>query len=202
MFDAKMRRLIDPPLNKVAARLAAAGLTGNMMTSLGLLLGLGSALAVANAAFELALALLLISRIADGLDGAVARAREEASEFGGYYDIVSDFLVWAALPVGFAIADVEANALPAAILLASFIGTTSSFLAYAILAAKAGHENEAQGKKSFYYLSGLTEGTETIAFFTAMMLLPDWFPILAYIFAAMALVTTISRVLAARKVYG
>ena len=102
MFDAAIRRHIDPPLNRVGARIASLGVTANAVTAIGLGLGLGSAIAVAWGAFGVALALLIVSRFADGLDGAVARATSP-TDFGGYFDITADFLFYGAVPLGFSV---------------------------------------------------------------------------------------------------
>ena len=200
MLDRYARKLIDPPLNILGPMVARTGVSANTLTLAGLALGVGAALAVALHAYHFALLLLLANRFLDGLDGAVARA-EMPTQFGGYLDIVSDFFFWALLPLGFALAD-PVNALPAAALLASFVATGTTFLAYAILAAKAGETTAARGEKSFFHLGGLTEGTETIGFFVIVMLWPALFPALALIFAALASVTAITRVWEAWRVYG
>jgi phosphatidylglycerophosphate synthase len=135
----------------------------------------------------------LLSRLLDGLDGAVARA-STPTDRGGFLDITLDFLFYAAIPLGFAFADPAANALPAAVLLASFIGTGSSFLAFAALAEKRRLADTALPGKSFYFLGGLTEATETIAAFAAMCLWPQWFGPIAYGFAALCAITTALRI--------
>jgi hypothetical protein len=91
---------------------------------------------------------------------------------------------------------------PAAFLILSFVGTGTSFLAFAILAAKRGLASEARGRKSLYYLGGLTEGTETIAVFAAFCLFPSEFAVLAYGFGALCWLTTAARVVAARRSFG
>src|SRR3546814_12586003 len=96
-----------------------------------------------------------------------------SSDLGGYIDIVLDFIAYALLALSFAIRDPAAAALPAAFLLASFMGTASSFLAYAILAGRHGRETSLLGRKSFYHLGGLTEGTETLEFFALCLVLPS-----------------------------
>jgi phosphatidylglycerophosphate synthase len=191
MLDRYARKLIDPPLNQMARGLVRTNVTANQITVFGLGTGFATFLCVAFGAFEIALILLLLNRLGDGLDGAVARLRGP-TEFGGYIDIVADFALWALLPLGFALYD-PAYGFAAAVLLASFIGTGTTFLAHAILAAKAGDENSAQGRKSFFYLGGLTEGTETIAFFIVMLLWPQHFAPFAYIFAALAALTVVTR---------
>ena len=144
----------------------------------------------------LGLALLLLNRLCDGLDGAVAR-RRGVTDLGGFLDIVLDFLIYAAVPFAFALADPAANALPGAFLIFSFMGTGSSFLAYAIMAAKRGIATELRGRKSLYYLGGLTEGTETIVAFVLACLWPAWFPLIAWTFGALCWLTTATRIVAA-----
>jgi phosphatidylglycerophosphate synthase len=200
MLDAQLRPLIDPLLDRLGRPLAAGGIDANHVTLLGFAIGLGAVPALAGGAYWLALALILLSRLLDGIDGAVARA-SAPTDFGGFLDIVCDFVFYAAVPLGFALAD-PANALPAVFLVVSFMGTGASFLAYAALAAKRGVTSELRGRKSLYYLGGLTEGFETILCFVAMCLLPASFPTLAWIFGAMCWITTASRVLAARTSFG
>ena len=112
------------------------------------------------------LALLLASRLADGLDGAVAR-QTQPTDRGAFLDITLDFLFYASIPLAFALADPPANALAAAVLLAAFIGTGSSFLAFAVLAERRGLESADYPYKGIFYLGGLTEATETLICFAA-----------------------------------
>jgi len=197
MFDSTLRPLIDPPLHILGRGLAATGVSANQVTFAGLGLGLGAAVAILFQNFTLALALIVASRLADGLDGAIARIRGKTA-FGSYLDIVSDFAFYAAIPVAFGIAFPEAR-LAALVLVASFILSGGSFLASAIIAAEKGWETRAQGEKSFYYLAGLAEGAETIAFFILFCLLPGWFAPLAYVFAGMCLLTALGRTLVLRS---
>ncbi|MGB1026920.1 MAG: CDP-alcohol phosphatidyltransferase family protein, partial [Rhodospirillaceae bacterium] len=151
MFDARLRPLIDPPLNRMAAWIAARGISANALTVIGFVIGLAAVPALAAGLYWVAFFLIGFNRLADGLDGPVARARPEgSSEVGGFLDITLDFLFYGAIVVGFALADPARNALPAAVLLFCFIGTGSSFLAFAIIAAKHDLTTEAQGKKGIY----------------------------------------------------
>ena len=138
-----------------------------------------------------ALATILFNRLLDGLDGAVAR-QTGITDCGGFLDISLDFIFYAAVVLGFALG-APANALPAATLLFAFMGTGSSFLAFAIMAGKRGIENPVYHHKSLYYLGGLTEGSETIALFVLMCLWPAAFAPLAYGFALLCAITTLTR---------
>lgn len=195
MLDGRLRPLIDPPLDRLGRGLAARGVAADAVTLLGFALGLGAMAAVAAGAYPTGLGLLLLNRLADGLDGAVARHRGP-TDLGGFLDIVLDFITYAGLVFAFALAEPDRNALAAAFLLFAFMGTGSSFLAFAIMAAKRGTTTAQAGRKSLYYLGGLTEGTETILFLVAACLLPGHFPLLAAIFGAMCWLTTLGRVAA------
>ena len=195
MLDAKLRPLIDRVLNPIGRGLVVLGITANQVTMVGVAFGLIAAGCVAAGLFYLAFWLVIANRIIDGLDGAVARA-SRSSDFGGYLDIVSDFIFYSAVPLAFAVARPE-TALAAAFLIFSFIGTATSFLGFAILAEKHQVTTQIRGKKAFYYLGGLTEGTETILLFLAMLVWPDYFSLLAITFGILCWVTTGTRIYAA-----
>ena len=200
MLDAKLRPLIDGPLNRAGAALADRGISANEVTGFALFMGLIAAgMIAAGLPGALALVPLAISRLADGLDGAVARATEK-TDFGGLLDIVGDFAFYAVIPLGFAFRD-GANGVAAAFLLAAFYINGASFLGYAVMAEKRGITTEAQGKKSLYYSAGLLEGTETIGFFVALCLWPEAFRPLAVVFGLLCLFTTGARLALARRVF-
>jgi phosphatidylglycerophosphate synthase len=195
MLDARARRLIDPLLNRAGAEAARRGVPADAVTLGGFALGVLAMLAVMAGWYGLGLLLLALNRLADGLDGAVAR-HSRLTDLGGFLDIVLDFIVYAGMVFAFAVADPGRNAPAAAFLLFAFMGTGSSFLAFAIMAAKRRLTTELRGHKSLYYLGGLTEGTETILFLVLVCLLPGWFPALAMAFGGMCWLTTAARVLA------
>jgi phosphatidylglycerophosphate synthase len=201
MLDGLMREVIDAPLNHGGRWLAARGASANTVTLVGLGFGLAAALLLALGWSGLVVALfILASRLADGLDGAVARARGK-SDFGGYLDIVCDFVFYAAIPLAFILRDPSANGMAGAFLLASFYVNAATFLGYAILAAKRGMETTSRGEKSLYFTAGLLEGTETIAFFLLLVLWPASFVPAAWIFGALCLVTAGARVLLAARTF-
>lgn len=199
MLDARLRPVIDPPLNRAGAALARAGVTANGLTFAGLALGLAGAGAIAFGHVDWGLALIIANRIADGLDGAVARARGP-SDLGGYFDIVADFAFYVSIPLAFGILS-PGNTLPALVLVASFVLTGVSFLAFAVIAAKRGEETIAHGRKSFFYSTGLAEGAETIAVFIAMCVWPAWFGVIAYAYAGLCVATVFQRSAMAASVF-
>ncbi|RGP37050.1 CDP-alcohol phosphatidyltransferase family protein [Pseudotabrizicola alkalilacus] len=199
MLDGAMRRLIDPPLNRTGRWLAARGATADGITLLGLGFGLAAAGMIAGGLPGwLALVPLLIGRVLDGLDGAVARATFK-TDFGGYFDIFCDFVFYAAIPLAFVLRDPQANGVAGAFLLAAFYTNAASFLGYAIIAAKRRMSTTQQGEKSLYYAVGLLEGTETIVFFTLLCLFPAMFPAAAMVFGGLCLVTAAARVVLGRR---
>lgn len=201
MLDGVMRGVIDPGLTRWGLRLAQRGWTADAMTALGLAFGVATALILAlGLPSWLALVPLLAGRLADGLDGAIARAQGK-TDFGGFADILADFVFYGAVPLAFALRDPEL-AQAAAFLLFSFYVNGAGFLAFATMAAKRGMETRAQGEKSLYFSAGLLEGTETILLFVALCLWPGAFQPLAWAFGALCLVTTGVRVLLARRVFG
>lgn len=193
MLDRFATALIRPTVDATARALVRAGVRANTITVAGFAIGLGAAVLIAIHAYSMGLAAIFASRIADALDGAVAR-QTRTSDAGGFLDIALDFVFYASIPLAFAVADPAAHALPAAALLAAFVGTSSSFLAFAVLAAKRGLTSLDYPDKSFYFLGGLTEATETLACFTAMCLWPQHFALLAWVFTGLCAITTVTRI--------
>ncbi len=193
MLDRILTALIKPGITRLAQGLQSLGLRANQVTVMGFLIGLFGAFLIAGQAYLAGVVAIFISRLFDALDGALARLTH-ATDAGGFLDIALDFLFYASIPLAFAVADPAHNALPAAVLLAAFIGTGSSFLAFAVIAAQRGLKNLAVPNKSFYFLGGLTEATETLAFFAAMCVWPQHFATLAYVFAALCAVTIATRI--------
>lgn len=200
MFDAAIRPHIEKPLARMASHLVRWGLSANAVTAMGFLLGMGAAGLVASGQFIPGLLVFLLSRLLDGLDGAVAR-QTRLTDLGGYLDITLDFIVYASMVMGFALADPSRNALAAAFLTTSFMAPASTFLAYAIFAAKRGITTEIRGRKSMYYLGGLTEGFETILTLSLMCVFPQWFAVIAVIYAVMCWITGGTRIAAAMQAF-
>ncbi|MBK0327963.1 CDP-alcohol phosphatidyltransferase family protein [Rhodobacteraceae bacterium F11138] len=201
MIDAALIPLQQRLLNPLAQRLAKRGIGADQITLAGFGIGILAVPALAAGLFGLALVFILLNRVADGLDGAVARLGTPTDR-GAFLDITLDFLFYPLVPLGFALADPAQNALPAAVLITAFVGTGSSFLAFAAIAAQRGQTPQAYPTKGIYYLGGLTEGAETIAVLTAMCLLPGAFPVLALVFSAACAITTVTRWAQGWRVFG
>ena len=166
MLDRHLHPRIKPLLHQCVRVLDKPGITPDGLTLVGFAIGVLALPFLALGWYLAALVVILLNRLLDGLDGALAR-RRELTDAGGFLDISLDFL---------------------------FIGTGSSFLAFAALAAKHQIDNPGYAHKSFYYLGGLTEGTETILLFVLGCLFPAWFAWFAWIFGALCWMTTFTRV--------
>lgn len=194
MLDKYITPYIKPLLTPVVKLLHKRAITADQLTVVGFLVGMLSVPLIAFGYWHAALVAIILNRTFDGLDGELARYAKQSSSAGGYLDITLDFLFYAAIPFGFILADPEQNSIAGSLLLATFIGTGSSFLAFAIAAEKFNIEKPQFKYKSFYYLNGLTEGTETIALFIAFCIWPQHFSILAILFAFACIVTIFTRI--------
>lgn len=201
MFDPILKEKITPFLDHIGRRLASYGLSANGATRIGLLLGLISAGLIVLEWYLVALFFLVASRMLDGLDGAIARATK-STQYGGFIDITYDFFFYGAIPLAFGFANPEQNMMAAAVLLAAFYANGSSFLAYAIAAAKLDIETKAYGRKAFFFSRGIAEAFETYAFFVLFCLFPNWFAPLAYGFTALCALSVIDRLFLAKSVFG
>lgn len=201
MIDARLlplqRFLMAPPARWLVAR----GVQADQITLAGCAIGLLAALAAAFGLYWLALIGLALNRLADGLDGAVARLTTPTDR-GAFLDIALDFVFYAVFPIGFIFADSAANGLPGAVLIASFVLTGTSFLAFSVIAERRGLQADDYPTKGIYYLGGLAEGAETIAVFAAFCLFPEAFAGIAWVFAAVCIVTGITRYVAGWQVFG
>ncbi|WP_051118451.1 CDP-alcohol phosphatidyltransferase family protein [Vibrio campbellii] len=193
MLDSLSIKIIKWPLTQSAKLIDKCGVTANQTTLFGFALGCFALPVLIAEQYTLALAFILLNRICDGLDGALARI-QGITDAGGFLDISLDFLFYSLIPFGFVLANPEQNAVAGAFLIFSFIGTGSSFLAFAIMAGKRGIDNPVYKHKSLYYMSGLTEGTETIGCFVLFCLFPQHFAVIAYIFGAACWFTTFTRI--------
>ena len=197
MFDVALRRLVDPALIRMAGWIADTRMSANMLTISGAGLALGAAFFVTQSNFIAALGLILLNRIFDGLDGAIARINGP-TELGGYLDTICDYIFYLSIPLAFGLI-APVNQIPALLLIASFTLTAVSFLAFAAIAARRAPDDGAYGPKAFIYSTGLMEGGETIAFLTLFCLFPAFFPMLALVLAALCLLTVAQRLILAAK---
>lgn len=194
MIDGVLREAKDRALAPVVHRLAGR-VSPAVLTALSLLGGLGGGGAAAGLRWW-AVAIWLVGRVADGLDGAVARSNGRQSDLGGYLDMMADTLGYSAVPLGIAIAQDRPSVWAAcAVLLASFYVNTMSWTYLAAVAEKRGTGATAQHERTTVHMpTGLVEGTETIAFFVLMLAWPSAAPVLFSAMAALVALTIGQRV--------
>jgi phosphatidylglycerophosphate synthase len=200
VLDRPLIAWLRPGLERGARVLQRWNVHADAVTLLGFAIGIAAAFAIAGEAYLVGLALMLVSRLCDGLDGALARLTRPTDR-GAFLDIALDFLFYASVPLAFALGDPSQRALPAATLLAAFIGTGSSFLAFAVFAERRGLRSEAYPRKGLFYLGGLTEATETLICFALMCAWPHAFAWWAYGFAALCAITIVGRVAAGWRAF-
>lgn len=195
MLDVFAVKIIKSPLNSMAMILKNLNVKPDQVTIVGFGFGLVSFIFLWLGWYKLGLVFILVNRVMDGLDGALARITEK-TDAGGFLDICLDFIFYSLVIVGFALSNPQINGLPASVLIFSYIGTGSSFLAFAVMAQKYNLKSVKYPHKSIYYIGGLTEGTETIILLVLICLFPAKFPILAYGFAFLCFITTTTRIVA------
>lgn len=201
MIDPWWIKQLQRPLQRAAQVAVRLGVSANQVTVVSFLLGMLAVPALAFEQYAVALIAILLNRLGDGLDGAIARI-DGTTDAGGYLDISLDFIFYSAVPFGFLLADPMQNAVAAGLLMLTFMGTGATFLAFAAIAAKRGIDNPNYPNKSLHYLGGLTEGFETIAVFVLMCVLPQFFVELAYGFALLCWITALSRLYAGYRTLG
>ena len=198
MLDKKFNLFFKPILTKIARVLLNREFTSNQITLFGFILGIFSFIFLSLGMIYIALLFFILNRIFDGIDGTLARL-SKPTDLGGFYDIISDFFIYALLPLGFIFFD-KNNFLSMSLLLTSFIGTCSTFLTTAWIFEKKKIQIEKLSKKSFYYSEGLIEGTETIFLFILMFIFYEAASFIAWIFGVLCFITALIRVIKVSKI--
>lgn len=193
MLDPWAIKLLNSPLEACARILKKKNVKPDQVTIAGFCIGLLAFFTLLPGWYKTALFFILVNRIMDGLDGALARLTVK-TDAGGFLDICLDFIFYSGVVAGFALCDPQNNAIPSVFLLLGFVGTGTSFLAFAAMAQKYDLKSVSYPHKAMYYIGGLTEGTETIIFMAIICMFPGHFPFLAFSFSILCLITTITRV--------
>ncbi|RZT83851.1 phosphatidylglycerophosphate synthase [Pseudonocardia sediminis] len=200
MFDAMLRRRLDAPLARAAGLVDRSWVTPDRITAAGLVLGLGSAATAAAAWWAVSLALWLVSRLADGLDGPLARRRRAVGRgdagAGGFFDITADFAVYGATVVGVGIGS-GGPLWPFLLVLLAYYVNGTAFLAFSSIAERSGRTLD--DGRSLSFLGGLTEGAETIAVHALWLVLPFWSGEIALVWAVLVGITAVQRMVAGHR---
>ena len=196
MFDSTLRRFKDQVGAPLARRMSRVSPT--FISLLALVAGLLTAWFDFTQFYLVAFGFWILNRILDGLDGLIARQHQRQSDFGGYVDILTDFIVYAALPIGLAAGSPSSERyLALAFLLAAFYVNSASWMYLsAILEKRASHSPETQ--TTIVMPAGIIGGFETIIAYSIFILFHTYITVLFSIFAALVFITTIQRLIWAK----
>ncbi len=202
MFDASLRRRFGGTLDRLALAIDRPWVTPNIVTAIGFSLGVVGAGAAWFHQWALALAAWLFSRLADGIDGPLARRRNQESRnrssgTGGYLDIMADFASYGSFAVGVA-HGYGGSLMPFLLVLLGYYLNGTAFLAFSSIGERSGIRID--DKRSLLFISGLAEGAETIAVHAIWCLLPGLAGPVAGIWAALVLVSATARTFQAYKI--
>ena len=196
MFDRPIQKIIQYPL-KLIARYLLKYTKPDHITFVGFIFGILMCACIYLQFFKIALVFLILNRISDGVDGAMARLTSPSPR-GGYLDIVADFIIYAGFVLSYGLSSPD-KLIVSALLLFSFIGTGTTFLARAAIQHQIhqySHSNNQENEinKSFHYASGLIEGTETIIFMILCLIFPSYFNFIGLAFFILCIITIVSRI--------
>lgn len=194
MIDRELRRVLAPTLDGMARRLSRLGARPMHATAGGLILAVGAATAAARGAWIVALCLWLVSRLADGIDGPLARVTGTDGPLGGWADISADFAAYGVFVVGCGIGNPDAR-VACLVLLLTYYVNGGTLLALAAAAAVRGVPK--QDERTLLFTRSLAEGTETIVVHSVMVLFPVWMSAVAWTFALVVLATIGQRTVVA-----
>ena len=190
MLDRRLRAAFDRPLRAVAGAVVRRGVGAVPVTVVGFALGVGACVAIAFDERWVALALWFANRLADGLDGAVARL-VGPTDRGGFVDIVADFAVYAGFVVGVAYAHPDAR-VAAVVLLGAYYVSGAAFLAWSSLAER--RARVVGDNRSLHFVGGLAEGAETIVVYALLCVWPAATREILWVFAAAVVFTALQRI--------
>lgn len=199
MFDHLLRSLKDRLLMPLA--MLFRGVAPNVLTLTAFVFGIGAALAAWQGIWLAGLLLWTLNRITDGLDGTVARVAERQTDFGGYLDILLDFIVYAAIPVAFAIQSADRNVLVwTTVLEATFFVNACSWMYLSAVLEKRASGASATGELTTVTMPpALVAGFETVVFFALCYLFPAHLVTLFGAMSALVGINVIQRLVWARK---
>lgn len=199
MLDTPARAMLRAPLDRIATLLDRSWITPDGLTLAGLAIGLSGAVAAANQRWYLALVLWLTSRLADGLDGPLARRRAATGEgrtsgpAGGFLDITVDFVVYGSFVVGVGVGW-GGDLLPFLVVLLGYYVNGAAFLAFSSIAERT--RQRLDDGRSLSFLGGLAEGTETIMVHSLWCVFPTWAGSIAWGWGAVVSVSATQRIVA------
>jgi phosphatidylglycerophosphate synthase len=191
MIDESFRARFLPIVLPLVMGLARAGAKPNHVTVLAFVLGLLAAALVGAGHDAVALAVWLIGRICDGLDGALARVTGRSTPFGGYLDITLDMAAYSAMVLGFAVRYPQLAVVWAAVLLGYVVVITTT-LALSDAAGNIGRR-VSDTNRTFQFTPAITEAGETNVMYVLWLVFPAHIEWLAWVWTAALAATVVQR---------
>lgn len=191
MFDEPFRRRFSAWAQPVAAHVARLGVSPNQVTVAAFILTLIAAAMIARGQPLAGLAVWLLSRVGDGLDGVLARRLGRTSPFGGYLDITLDMAGYAAIVIGFAVAH-PALWLSWIVVVALYVVVITTTLALSDAGRQSGREVSATDR-TFQFTPALTEAGETSVMYALWALFPAHLWWLVWVWSAALAITVAQR---------
>jgi phosphatidylglycerophosphate synthase len=172
MIDEPFRARLEPLLRPLVRALVHAGVAPNHVTILAFLLGLAGAVVIGAGYPLLGVGIWLLSRLGDALDGALARAADASTAFGGFLDITLDMTAYSAMVVAFAWVYPQYAPLWMLVLVGYVVAITTTLA----LSNAAGvlQRRVSETDRTFQFTPALAEGGETNIMYLVWALWPDY----------------------------
>lgn len=183
-------------LDNWGKKAAARGISANLASLTGFAVGMLAINFLAMNMYFWALVCILLKRFFDALDGAIAK-NGKPSDFGVFLDASLDYIFYAGVIFGFALANPWENAVAASFLLFGFSASASAMLAYAVIAYKNSRKAEPDLEQSPFYLGGMAQGFETLTALVILCIVPVWFLPIAIILGCWCLIKALMIISAA-----
>lgn len=187
----RISSIFNSVINSIAKKLIKIGVSANFITILGFMIGIFAINFLSLERYGYALLCILINRVFDALDGAIAR-NTKVTDFGVFLDASLDYIFYAGVIFGFALANPFQNAVAAAFLLFAFASAACAMLAYAVIAYKNNSSQKLELEQSPFYLGGLAQGFETLIALVVLCIIPGWFLQIAIVLGILCLVKAFS----------
>jgi phosphatidylglycerophosphate synthase len=191
MFDEPFRARFSLMATPAVRALARAGVRPTHVTIAAFVLGIAAAGLIASGRTGAGILTWIVSRLGDGLDGALARETDRSTPLGGYLDITLDMGAYAAMVAGFAVLH-PAFGIEWALVLTGYVLVITTTLALSDAAGRIGRQVSGTDR-TFQFTPGVAEAGETNVMYVLWVLFPAHIGWLVWIWIAALLATSIQR---------
>lgn len=186
-----VRNFVTASLGLAADKLVKVGISANFISIVGFVIGIFAVNFLSLERYGYALICILLNRLFDALDGAIAK-KTAVTNFGIFLDATLDYIFYAGVIFGFALANPAQNAIAASFFLFAFAAAACAMLAYAVIAYKNNPSTIVEIGQSPFYLGGLAQGSETLLALIVLCIIPGWFLQIALVLGILCLVKAFS----------